>query len=84
MVLLLGFLFAQPQDVLQAVEGHLDDLGVHHREQIAQRLDAAQVHQISKVQTPNNSRLTRKWAGGGCKDKSTIEFDEKENYPNLK
>lgn len=46
-VLLLGLLLAEPQDVLQAVQGHLDDLGVHHRQQIAQGLDAAQVHQVS-------------------------------------
>lgn len=46
-VLLLGLLLAEPQDVLQAVQSHLDDLGVHHRQKIAQRLDAAQVHQVS-------------------------------------
>lgn len=45
-VLLLGLLLAEPQDVLQAVQGHLDDLGVHHRQQVAQGLDAAQVHQV--------------------------------------
>lgn len=46
-VLLLGLLLAEPQDVLQAVQSHLDDLGVHHRQQVAQGLDAAQVHQVS-------------------------------------
>lgn len=46
-VLLLGLLFAQPQDVLQPIESHLNDLRVHHRQQITQGFNAAQVHQIS-------------------------------------
>lgn len=45
-VLLLGLLLTQPQDVLQSIESYLDDLGVHHSEQITQRLNAAQVHQV--------------------------------------
>lgn len=46
-VLLLGLLLPQPEDVLQPVQSHLNNLGVHHREQIAERLDAAQVDQVS-------------------------------------
>ena len=43
---LLGFLLAQPQDVLQAVQGHLHDLGVHHRQQVTHGLDGVQGHQV--------------------------------------
>lgn len=46
-VLLLGLLLAQPQDVLQPIKSYLNDLRVHHRQQITQGLNTAQVHQIS-------------------------------------
>lgn len=45
-VLLLGLLLAQPQDVFQPVKRHLNNLGVHYGEEVTQGLDAAQVHQI--------------------------------------
>lgn len=45
-VLLLGLLLPQSQDVLQPVESYLNDLRVHHCQQITQWLNAAQVHQI--------------------------------------
>lgn len=46
-VLLLGLLLAQSQDVFQPIESYLNDLRVHHRQQVTQGLNAAQVHQIS-------------------------------------
>lgn len=46
-VLLFHLLLTEPQDVLQSIQGYLNDLGVHHRQQIAQRLNAAQIHKIS-------------------------------------
>lgn len=67
-VLLLGLLLAQPQDVLQAVQSHLDNLRVHHRQQVTQRLDAAQVHQISARKKGEAGRRGRGGFsfGGAC------------------
>ena len=39
----LRVLHAGAEDVLEAVERHLHDLGIHHRQQVAQRRDAALV-----------------------------------------
>lgn len=41
---LLGLLLSQPQDVLQAIQGHLNDLSVHDGQKVTQGLNAAQVY----------------------------------------
>lgn len=46
-VLLFGLLLAQPQDVLQPVKSNLNNLRVHHCQQVTQGLNAAQIHQVS-------------------------------------
>lgn len=42
-------LFTQPQYILQSVERHLHDLGVHDGQKIAQRADATLIYQISNL-----------------------------------
>lgn len=41
---LLGLLLSQPQDVLQAIQGHLNYLRVHDGQKITQGFNAAQVY----------------------------------------
>lgn len=41
---LLGLLLSQPQDVLQAIQGHLNYLRVHDGQKIAEGFNAAQVY----------------------------------------
>lgn len=77
-VLLLCLLLAEPQDVLQAVQSHLDDLGVHHRQQVAQRLDAAQVHQVSARTTARRSRNSAA-AAGDARDISVTLAKQKQH-----
>ncbi len=48
----LAVLLAEPQDILEAVQRHLHNLHVHHRQQVAQRRDAVLLHQ--KSATPQN------------------------------
>lgn len=43
---LVGFLLSQPQDVLQPVECHQNNLGVHDSQQVTQGLDTTQIHQV--------------------------------------
>lgn len=45
---LVGLLLSQPQDVLQAIQCHLNDLGVHDGKEVTKRLDATQVDQVSE------------------------------------
>lgn len=59
-VLLLGLLLSQPQDVLQPIESNLNDLGVHHSQQITQWLNAAQIYQISVCKHTCNRVLEEK------------------------
>ena len=42
----LGLLLPQAQHILQAVQRHLHNLGVHQGQQVTQRADAAQAHQV--------------------------------------
>lgn len=43
---LLGLLFSQSEDVLQAVQSHLHNLRVHHREQVTHGLYGVERNQI--------------------------------------
>jgi len=45
--ILFGLLLAQSENVLQTIQSHQHDLGVHHSQQITERFNAAQIHQIS-------------------------------------
>lgn len=45
---LVGLLLSKPQDVLQAIQCHLNNLGVHDSKEVTERLDATQVDQVSR------------------------------------
>lgn len=49
---LVGFLLSKPQDVLQAVQRHLNNLGVHDSQQVTERLDTTQIDQVSEERAP--------------------------------
>ena len=46
---LFGLGLAQFEDVDEAVQRHLDDLGVHHGQQLAQRRDAVLQHGVDRA-----------------------------------
>lgn len=43
---LVGFLLSQPQDVFQPIQSHQNNLGVHDSQQVTQRFDTTQIHQV--------------------------------------
>lgn len=42
----LGLQLSQSEDVLQAIQCHLHNLGVHQGQKVTERLNATQLHQM--------------------------------------